>query len=531
MASNSKPKKTGRLRSRLQRLFSSSSGAPDGRDDESISQDPQPPVQDPSSSDSSKGIPYSGERSRVPVMGTHRQYTGATAENATSSTGALASTSMFSRARNFNVGNLQIDSSQHVHNAQDKPIDGMDIECSSTHYPADPVPCVAKGWKMLLENITSNAFYDSGARFDPPKCDEDTRVEVISEIMDWINDRKGPKRLLCMTGAAGAGKSALQQTIAERCADSDILGCSIFFSSQDPTRNDLSRIIPTIAFQLGQHDPRLQDYIRRAIEKDPPIFTRTIRTQMDRLVVRPFKRLQANAGFDAGSFPHAVLIDGLDECSGEEQQTELLSTIKHCLLDNDLPFRIFIASRPEWAIRSALNPETQGYLYPLAYHIQLSDNYDATDDIRRYLWRRLQDIGNRSHDPRARSRSWPTVEDIEKLVRAASGRFVYAATIVKYISKRRSSPVDRPRTVVDWTPEEGHLAMPFEALDVLYTFILSAAKQSYEAVDTNRGRNFLLLLRAHQINSDGREEMAMKSLFPTCTLLLDFIQTRACRDI
>ncbi|KAJ2924210.1 hypothetical protein H1R20_g12892, partial [Candolleomyces eurysporus] len=255
-----------------------------------------------------------------------------------------------------------------------------------------------------------------------------------------------------------------------------------------------------MAFQLGQHDPTLQDFIRKAIEKDPPIFTRTIQTQMDTLVVRPFKELQVNVDFDAGSFPHAMLIDGLDECAGEERQAELLSTIKHCLLDNDLPFRIFIASRPEWAIRSALNVETQGYLHPLAYHIRLSDTYDATKDIRRYLWRRLRDIGSRSYDPRARSQSWPTVEDIEKLVLTASGQFVYAATVVKYVSEHGSSPVDRLQTVVDWTPEEGQLTRPFEALDVLYASILSAAKESYEAVDSRRGRNFLLLLRAYQIN-------------------------------
>jgi DNA replication protein DnaC len=84
---------------------------------------------------------------------------------------------------------------------------------------------------MLLENIAPNAFYDSEARFDPPKCDEDTRVEVIGELMDWMNDRENPQRLLCMTGAAGAGKSALQQTIAERCADARILGVAFFFSS------------------------------------------------------------------------------------------------------------------------------------------------------------------------------------------------------------------------------------------------------------------------------------------------------------
>ncbi|RXW11229.1 hypothetical protein EST38_g14626 [Candolleomyces aberdarensis] len=152
----------------------------------------------------------------------------------------------------------------------------------------------------------------------------------------------------------------------------------------------------------------------------------------------------------------------------------------------------------------SLPVDRNGPFAVLAYHIQLSDKYDATKDIRRYLWRRLQDIGSRSYDSRARSQSWPTVENIEKLVWAASGQFVFAATIVKYVSERRSSPVDRLQTVVDWTPDAGQLARPFEALDMLYASILSAAKESYEAVDTNRGRNFLLLLRAHQINSDFR---------------------------
>jgi hypothetical protein len=307
-----------------------------------------------------------------------------------------------------------------------------------------------------------------------------------------------------MTGAAGAGKSALQQTIAERCADAGILGVAFFFSSQDPTRYNLSRIVPTIAFQIGQHDPTLRDSITKAIEKDPNIFTKTIKIQMDTLVIRPFKQLCENGDLDGDSFPHAILIDGLDECSGEEKQAELLSSIKDCLLDNDLPFRIFIASRPEWAIRSALRSEPPGYLHPIAYHVQLSDKYDATKDIRRYLWRRLQAIGRQSHDHRAQSSSWPSVEDIEKLVWAASGQFVYAATIVKYVSERRSSPVERLQAVINWTPEGGTFGRPFEALDILYAGILTAAKESYEAVDTNLGRNFLLLFRAHQINSDWR---------------------------
>ncbi|KAJ2923213.1 hypothetical protein H1R20_g13882, partial [Candolleomyces eurysporus] len=398
---------------------------------------------------------------------------------------------MFANAQRFNVENMiNIGSPQNVQIGQNNRIDG---------------------WKMLLENTASNALHDSRARFDPPKCDEDTRVEVIKELVDWIQDRDGPQRLLCMTGAAGAGKSALQQTVAERCSGCNTLGSAFFFSAGDPTRNDLTHIVPTIACQIGLHNSALQDAIAKAVEKDPLIFGKKIKIQMDTLVVAPFKRVCASGELDRNTFPHAILIDGLDECSGEENQAELLSTIKHCLLDNDLPFRIFLASRPEWAIRSTLDPDPEGYLYQLAYHIKLSDKYDATADIRRYLWRKLRDIGRRSRDRRGHSHLWPTQEDIEKLVVAASGQFIYAATVFKYVSERRSSPVDRLRTVVNWTPEAGQQTRPFEHLDMLYRNILSTAKEMYEAVDTNRGRDFLLLLRVHQMNALRRCDIGMKA--------------------
>ncbi|RXW16892.1 hypothetical protein EST38_g8969 [Candolleomyces aberdarensis] len=267
-----------------------------------------------------------------------------------------SSMSIFSNAQNFKLDNVNFNLSQHVHNTRDSR---------------------QGGWTMLLENIASNALHDSRARFDAPKCDEDTRVEVIKELMDWIQDREAPQRLLCMTGAAGAGKSALQQTIAGKCSKSNTLGSAFFFSAGDPTRNDLTHIVPTIACQLGLRNPALRDAIGNAIGEDPLIFEKTIGIQIDTLIVAPFQHVCASGRLDSSTFPHAILIDGLDECSGEDSQDELLSTIKHCLLDNDLPFRIFIASRPEWAIRSALDNEPEGYLYQLAYHIKLSDIHPA----------------------------------------------------------------------------------------------------------------------------------------------------------
>jgi hypothetical protein len=318
---------------------------------------------------------------------------------------------------------------------------------------------------------------------------------VTSEIMAFIENPEGPRRLLCMTGAAGSGKSALQQTIAAICSGKGSLAASYFFSVTDISRNTVIEVIPTIAYQLGTGTPAVKLLIKAAIEKDPLIFSKSLEDQITNLIVRPYKRL-STGGLDISTLPCAILIDGLDECIGEDAQAELLTSIRKCLLVDWLPFRIFIASRPEWAIRTALKPG--GHLHQLAYHIQLSDHYDASGDMRRFLRRRFEDIGLSIGDPQ-----WFTEDNIETLVRAASGQFIYVATAYKYVSERRGSPAVRLNILLSWTPRAKHEARPFEALDRLYTNILLAAKQAYEAIDSHHGRDFLLLFRAHQINIRG----------------------------
>ncbi|KAJ2920533.1 hypothetical protein H1R20_g16561, partial [Candolleomyces eurysporus] len=298
-----------------------------------------------------------------------------------------------------------------------------------------------------------------------------------------------------MTGAAGSGKSALQQTTAEKCLKNGTLASTFFFSASDPSRNTVKYIIPTIAYQLGRTNDTLRRWIKAAVEGDPLVFSKSLRTQIATLIVEPSQRCEG-MGMDLTTLPHAIFIDGLDECMGEDRQAELLTAVKEGLLVKGLPFRIFIASRPEWAVRTALEPG--GHLRKVAYHIQLSDNYDASRDMRRYLQRRFEDIGLRIGNSH-----WFTEDNIETLVRAASGQFVYVATVFKYISERRTSPAGRLRIVLDWTPHERQKARPFECLDKLYANILLAAKNAYEAVDTHSGHDFLLLFNAHHLNAIG----------------------------
>ena len=44
------------------------------------------------------------------------------------------------------------------------------------------------------------------------------------------------------------------------------------------------------------------------------------------------------------SLLYVILIDSLDEGRGEDHQAELLTAIRQCLLEDNLPFHVFIAS-------------------------------------------------------------------------------------------------------------------------------------------------------------------------------------------
>ncbi|KAJ2922564.1 hypothetical protein H1R20_g14530, partial [Candolleomyces eurysporus] len=342
------------------------------------------------------------------------------------------------------------------------------------------------GWDLLVKNVAPNARYNSDV--GAPACDKGTRVEAIEEITTWIKDRGDPRPVLCLTGAAGAGKSALQQTIAGICAKEKILGCSFSFSANDPTRNTVKALVPTMAYQLASTDENLRKRIETLVGDDPLVFYQSLETQMTRLIAKPFEHLKGRGI----NLPYVILIDGLDECGDEGPQKKILGAIHQCLLVNNLPFRILVASRPELAIRTALEPG--GHLHGIAKHIPLSDKYCATEDMKLYLQRRFRDLP-------VEVPQWFNDSDVKTLVEAASGQFVYVATAFKYISEPRGSPVERLQIVLTWTARQG--ARPFEKLDNLYTKILSAAKEAYQAVDTNSGRDFLLLFRIFQLAMTG----------------------------
>ena len=328
--------------------------------------------------------------------------------------------------------------------------------------------------ELLKERIAPGAFHNSSERYDPPKCHPHTRLAVLEAIIDWIQDGQKTSFLMWLYGPAGAGKSAIAQTIAEMCHKLGILAASFFWSRSAAGRNDETRLIATLAYQLIIAIPQVRIHVEAAIENDPVVFFRSVDAQMQSLIIGPlenaFPDRQQQAG-DSG-VPRLIILDGLDECSEPRVQRyilEVISTAIQRLLPLSVHF--LVASRPEQEIRDSFNVEQ---LLSLTTRLSLDDSYLPDDDIRLFFVDSFKALKN-SHVLRSLLPSeWPPAKDIDALVRKSSGQFIYAATVVKFVKSTRRRP-DEQLKVIFGLAETGKQT-PYAELDALYLHIFSVVE-------------------------------------------------------
>ncbi len=129
-------------------------------------------------------------------------------------------------------------------------------------------------------------------------------------IKGWVHDADAASRILWLYGQAGAGKSAIAQTIAEYCHQTDSLAASFFFFRASPDRNTADRLFPTLAWQLCLSVPGIAPFISAAIESDPLLPMDSIEAQCERLIVEPFEQIAEK--YSAMAVPRLiVIIDGV----------------------------------------------------------------------------------------------------------------------------------------------------------------------------------------------------------------------------
>jgi len=378
-----------------------------------------------------------------------------------------------------------------------------------------------EAFQLLQGHCALGALLDSNERFDPPRCAEETREAIMKEIIGWTNSADEGASILWLYGSAGAGKSALAQTLGEMFKRSGHLVASFFFSrilTTSAERRDGNRLFTTLAYQLTQAFPETRPYIEAYISKDPAIFDKSRQAHMEQLFVEPASHINNTSGSWLQSLSNAfptllkpvlgdlktrtrlIIIDGLDECSYQDVQLDLLRVIAGAISRLQFPFRILIASRPESSIMHAMNYDpTLLRIRDRVRRIDLDRDEAVHQDIRKFLVKGFQHIRLahplREHlDP-----SWPPQDIIDLLVQKSSTQFIFAATILKYIQSLKHRP-DKRLSIILGIIVKPAADRPYAQIDGLYGHIVAGVPEDDRDM-VWRLFGILLLSRVHDLRN------------------------------
>ncbi|KAJ6514694.1 NACHT domain-containing protein [Mycena vulgaris] len=314
------------------------------------------------------------------------------------------------------------------------------------------------GIQILHRAVILDALYNSAESFPQPRCHPKTRKAMLDSLYNWAIADTSTHSISWLHGPAGAGKSAIMQSLCHRLQQAGRLGGSFFFKRGHLTRGSARALFATLAYQLALSNRHLKPLISGVVENDPSVVARHMDIQLHQLIVEPCQSL------DGGASP-ILLIDGLDECEGNLAQQEMLRLLGDIVAHHHpLRLRLLVASRPESHIREKF--DTFQGLYD---SVKIDQSFT---DVRNYLRIEFDRIHREHHETMASVPSpWPPWGVIENLVDTSSGYFIYAATVIKFIDDRDFRPTERLAAVVENLPAECG-TLPFHPLDKLYLQIL-----------------------------------------------------------
>ncbi|KAJ2929885.1 hypothetical protein H1R20_g7207, partial [Candolleomyces eurysporus] len=290
-------------------------------------------------------------------------------------------------------------------------------------------------------------------------------------------------------------------SLAERCKAGGVLVATFFFASWSASigRRRKTALVATIAHQLAEHREDLKTAISSAIEKNPGVFEKNLHVQIETLVLAPLREVTLQPG--QPRLQGAIIVDGVDECEAEQyhdgsrakpppartndqDQLEILQVLRAASSDPSFPFCIFIASRPERIFREFFDPEDDAASF--AQKLDLHEDYNAEADIILFLEAQFSRIRRRYNLPAV----WPPPGTIQTLVKNASGQFIYAATVIRFLDTGHHEP---PKVLLDaiLKMEPKTTSNPLEQLDALYTHILESSPDPPLSVQWIRAINLL----------------------------------------
>ncbi|KAJ6457708.1 hypothetical protein C8R45DRAFT_1184420 [Mycena sanguinolenta] len=320
-----------------------------------------------------------------------------------------------------------------------------------------------RGIDILHRTVALAAVHDSAENFPQPKCHPETRIEMLKDLPKRaLREADGRPDILWLCGPAGAGKSAIMQTLARQLQHAGTLSGCFFFKRGHATRGNGKTLSATIAYQLALWVPWLRTVISQVVENDTSIV-------IQELVSEP-------CGAHGDHDPLIILIDGIDECHGSDIQEEILLSVCKSSSKGPIPLRFIVATRPE-----PLSHIREVFDSPVYLAKFLSLNVEQSfHDVGKYLRDEFSRI-HRTHSIVARVPSpWPSFDVLEELFEKSSSHFIYASTVIKFIDDKNYRPTERLAVVQVGRSRKSE--SPFDALDQLYATILHSTARPSERI-------------------------------------------------
>ncbi|EMD32104.1 hypothetical protein CERSUDRAFT_144261, partial [Gelatoporia subvermispora B] len=309
-----------------------------------------------------------------------------------------------------------------------------------------------------------------------------TRVDLLDNVKMWIHDASGA-RAFWLYGSSGTGKSAVARSVCGILREVGRLGGSFFCSRG--IRDDIKRIVPTLATCLARRDLQYCAALSTILEENPDVAHLEPEAQIKMLLEVPL-----SSAFGDVASELVFVIDAVDECSDGDATRNMLSAISAC--SSRMPIKFFITSRPEQRARTQLHSVQPGIL-------QLHDIEEdiIEPDLRLYIVENLKRIRSKwEKADYAFPPEWPSEDDVTSLINSAGNLFIYAFTAIRYIGE--TTPLERLASLAQlgFIPERPST----KSLDDLYSFILNNAfnlggSTKYAIREMNRVVAIFLALR------------------------------------
>jgi WD40 repeat protein/cytidylate kinase len=303
-------------------------------------------------------------------------------------------------------------------------------------------------------------------------CLQATRVKLLGEIRTWI-DSPSPKRIYWLNGLAGTGKSTIAGSVCEDLDRRHQLCISFFISRKAQDLRSAQNVVHTIAYQLAMSgSSQSRQAICRVLQDRPDLFNKSLQEQVSALVTEPLRYMP----------PLVLVIDALDECETVvlgRKGTDLLSVLADsvCSLAH---VKLFVTSRNEDGLRKAFANVVQRNAAQVVQLHEIEKSI-VREDIRVYLAHSFAKIIKDRADDFPNLEGWPLESDLTELLRRAGVLFVYAVTVINFVSYEVTDPTKQLKLVMDVKAEL--TGPPFKLLDELYTQVLANVPPSEAPLD------------------------------------------------